>query len=166
MSEDLDSLLNRVTRASSRLRIAMAVTGGLCVLIAIGIASDDGLWRSGLQWRVAGVAGVLAFLGVAALAGYAVVRGQRRHVGTLRTLLRDHPARIRSIRLQVARAVPYASWAADDGTAGSGLHIVISDDAGSTWVLPLSREEAPTMTAELVRRCPRAVVEPGDANDT
>ena len=74
-------------------------------------------------------------------------------------VLREHPQRIRSIRLLVAEAIPYASWKLDDGSARTGLHIFVTDDADSTWVLPVSRSEAADVIAGLAARCPLASVE-------
>lgn len=156
----LAALLDRLTHSSRRLRIAMALTAGLCILIAAGIASDGSLWRAGPGWQIAGVVGVIAFGTLALLAGYSAIRGQRRHTARLRRLLVNQPRRIRSISLRVARAAPNASWSADDGSATRGLHVMVSDDTGATWVLPVSRSEAPALVAALARHCPLAVVEP------
>lgn len=155
----LNTLIDRVTRSSRRLRIAMGITAGLCLLVAAGIASDASLWSSGGGWRIAAVAGVIAFATLALLAGYTAIRGQRRHLARLRNLLVNQPQRVRSVSLKVARATPYASWSADDGSA-IGLHILISDDAGATWVLPVSRSESSALVTGLTRHCPNAVVEP------
>jgi hypothetical protein len=155
----LNTLIDRVTRSSRRLRIAMGITAALCLLIAGGIASDASLWRSGAGWRSAAAVGVITFTALASLAGYTAIRGQRRHAARLRNLLVNHPQRVRSVSLKVARAVPNASWSPDNGSA-SGLHILISDDAGATWVLPVSRSESSALVAGLARRCPNAVVEP------
>jgi len=103
---------------------------------------------------------LIAFTALAFLAAYSAIRGQRRHAARLRQLLVNQPRRIRSIRLQVARAVPVASWSPDDGSAATGLHVMVSDDTGATWVLPVSRSEAPALVAALARHCPLAVVEP------
>ena len=154
----LNTLIDRVTRSSRRLRIAMGITAALCALIAAGIASDASLWHSGTGWRVAATAGVTAFIAMALLAGYTAIRGQRRHAARLGNLLLNHPQRVRSVSLKVARAVPNASWSPDDGSA-VGLHILISDDAGATWVLPVSRSESTALVAGLARRCPNAVVD-------
>lgn len=156
----LAALLERLRHSSRRLRIAMTLTAGLCILIAAGIASDASLWRSGPGWQIAGAAGVIAFSTLAFLAGYGAIRGQRRHTARLRHLLVNEPRRIRSIGLRVARAVPNASWSPDDGSETRGLHVIVSDDTGAAWVLPVSRSEAPALVAALARHCPLAVVEP------
>jgi len=155
-----DALADRVNRSSGRLRIAMIITAALCVLIAAGIASDGEIWHGGWGWRAGGVVGVAFFAAAAGWLGYAALWRQRRHVARLRWILAEDPHRIRSIRLLVARAVPVASWSVDDGSATRGLHVFVADDAGSTWVLPVSRPEAPAVVAALARRCPQALIEP------
>jgi len=103
----------------------------------------------------------MAFFGaVAVLLAYAVFWRQQRHVSRLRRTLTEDPHTIRSIRLLVARAVPVASWSPDDGSARTGLHIVVEDDAGRNWVLPVSRADADTVVDTLRRRCPQAAAGP------
>ena len=41
MTDPRDPLLDRVGRSSTRMRIAMAITAVLCLLITVGIASDS-----------------------------------------------------------------------------------------------------------------------------
>ena len=158
----LDALADRVDRSSGRLRIAMIITAALCAFIVTGIASDDEIWHSGWGWRAGGVVGVAFFAAAAGWLAYAALWRQRRHGARLRRILAEDPHRIRSVRLLVARAVPVASWSVDDGSAARGLHVFVSDDAGGTWVLPVSRPEAAAVIAALVRRCPQAVIEPGE----
>lgn len=155
----VEPLLSRVGRSSTRMRVAMAITAALCLLIAAGIGSDPSLGRG--WWRVAGVVGTIFFLGVAGLLIYGVFWRQHRHIGRLRRILDSQPHRIRSIRLMVARAVPNASWAPDDGTARTGLHVFVTDDSGATWLLPVSRAEAAGFVTALAQRCPQASVESG-----
>lgn len=160
MSDDVDVLLKRVAGSSNRLRVAMVVTAGLCLLISAGIAADRSVWHSGWGWRTAGLAGVVFFAAAAGVLLYGGFSRQRRHSARLRDILLNHPQRIRSIRLLVARASPMASWAPDDGSASRGLHVVVTDEAGATWLLPVSRANAEAVVASLARRCPRAAVEP------
>lgn len=161
MSDDVEALLYQVARSSRRLRLAMAVTALLCLLVVAGAAFDDSLWQSGAGWRAAGAALLVVFTAMAGLAGYNAVRGQRRHAEKLQRQLAADPNRIRSIRLLVARSAPFASWSSDDGRATRGLHIVVGDDTGASWVLPVpSRDEAVKAVATLARRCPQASVEP------
>ena len=154
-----DALLTRVAGASKRLRIAMGITAVLCVLIAVGVAMDHSIWQGGWGWRLGGIIGVTFFMVVAGLTVYGAFWRQRRHIARLRHILREHPQRVRSIRLLVAEAIPYASWKLDDGSARTGLHIFVTDDADSTWVLPVSRSEAADVIADLAARCPLASVE-------
>jgi len=140
----------------------MIISAVLCVLIVAGIASDDEIWHGGWGWRAGGVVGVAFFAAAAGLLAYAALWRQRRHAARLRRILAEEPHRIRSIRLLVARAVPVASWSVDDGSTTRGLHVFVSDDAGGTWVLPVSRPEATAVVAALARRCPQAVIEPGE----
>lgn len=158
---ELDSLLAGVSRSSIRLRIAMGLTAVLCLLIAAGIAADDSVWSGGWGWRIGGALGVVLFATMAVLLTWAALRRQQRHIARLRRALSDHPQTIRSIRLLAARAVPVASWSPDDGTARTGLHVVVEDDAGRSWVLPVSRENAASFVDLLSRRCPEAVTGPG-----
>jgi hypothetical protein len=155
-----DALLTRVAETSTRMRIAMAVTTVLCVLIVAGILADDSLWTGGLGWRIGGAIGIAFFAAVAVLMAYGTLWRQQRHIARLRRTLRDDPQSIRSIRLLVARAVPVASWSPDDGSARTGLHVSVTDDHGRNWLLPASRAEATAMIAELTRRCPQATTEP------
>lgn len=159
--EPLDALLARVARSSTRMRIAMAITTVLCVLLVAGILADDELWNGGLGWRIGGAVGIAFFAVVAAVMAYGTFWRQQRHIARLRRILRENPQSIRSIRLLVARAVPVASWSPDDGSARTGLHISVEDDSGHNWLLPVSRAAATTMVAELTRRCPQATTEPG-----
>lgn len=161
MSDDVEALLNQVTHSSRRLRLAMAVTAVLCILVAAGAAFDDSLWQSGAGWRAAGAALLVVFTAMAGLAGYSAFWGQRQHVEKLRRLLATEPNRIRSIRLLVARSAPLPSWSSDDGRAARGLHVLVDGDTGASWVLPVpSRQEAVKAVAMLARRCPQAIVEP------
>lgn len=153
MPDPIDPLLDRVSRASNRMRVAMAITAALCVLIAVGIAADGSVWAGGMGWRIGGAVGVVFFAGVSALLAHSALWRQRRHIAALRALLRDDPGRITSVRLMVARAVPYASWSADDGSARTGLHVVVTADSGRTWLLPVSRAESAAVVAGLQRRC-------------
>lgn len=159
--EPLDALLARVSRSSNRMRIAMAITTVLCVLLVAGILADDELWTGSLGWRIGGAVGIAFFAGVAVLMAYGTFWRQQRHIARLRRILRENPQSIRSIRLLVARAVPVASWSGDDGSARTGLHISVEDANGRNWMLPVSRAEATTMVAELTQRCPQATTEPG-----
>lgn len=161
MSADVEALLQRVGGSSNRLRWAMGITGALCILITAGIATDGSVWHSGPYWRAAGVAGVASFAVFAGLLLDAAFRRQRRHLARLRSILLEQPQRVRSIRLLVARAVPVASWTLDDGSATRGLHVFVADDAGTTWVLPVSRADAAAVVGALAQRCPQAAVEPG-----
>ncbi|MDQ1319053.1 MAG: hypothetical protein QG655_296 [Actinomycetota bacterium] len=156
----LDSLLARVSRSSNRLRVAMGVTAVLCLLLVAGIAADPAMWTGGWGWRIGGAVGMAFFGAVAVLLAYAVFWRQQRHVSRLRRTLTEDPHTIRSIRLLVARAVPVASWSPDDGSARTGLHIVVEDDAGRNWVLPVSRADADTVVDALRRRCPQAAAGP------
>ena len=158
--EPLNALLTRVAEASTRMRIAMAVTTVLCGLIVAGILADDSLWSGGLGWRICGAVGIAFFAGVAVLMAYGTFWRQQRHIARLRRTLRENPDAIRSIRLLVAKAVPVASWSPDDGSARSGLHVSVADDSGHSWLLPVSRADATTMVAALSQRCPQAGVEP------
>ncbi|MFN8073192.1 MAG: hypothetical protein U0R66_15505 [Mycobacterium sp.] len=156
-------LLRRLGRSSTRMRVSMVITAVLCLLIAAGIGSDPSLGRG---WgRAAGVAGTIFFLAVTGLLIYGAFWRQHRHIGRLRRILDSQPQRIRSIRLMVARAVPNASWAPDDGSARTGLHVFVTDDTGATWLLPVSRAEATGFVAALAQRCPQASVEPGSPGD-
>lgn len=159
----LDELLERVTRSSHRLRVAMAVTSALCVLLAAGIAADPSMWAGAWGWRIGGAVGILFFCAVAALLVYAVVWRQRQHIARLRRTLIHNPDSIRSIRLLVARAVPVASWSADDGSARTGLHISVEDDSGHNWLLPVSRADAAIVLDGLRSRCPQAAAGPSCA---
>jgi hypothetical protein len=156
----LDALLLQVANSSRRLSLTMGFTAVLCVLIAAGIASDATVWTSGWGWRLGGAVGVASFAAAAAALGYGALRRQRRHIGGLRRTLLDDPERIRSIRLLVARAGPYASWSLDDGSATAGLHVFVADDAGRAWVLPVSRSDAAEVIGGLAERCPQASVDP------
>jgi hypothetical protein len=156
----LDALLNHVTGSSNRLRAAMVITAGLCVLIALAVGLDPSVWHSGWGWRLGGVIGIVVFTVAAALLVYGAFWRQRRHIGGLRRALLEDPNRIRSIRLLVARATPHASWTLDGGSATAGLHVFVTDEAGSTWVLPVSRSDAAGVIEGLARRCPQATVEP------
>lgn len=158
---ELDALLARVSRSSNRLRIAMGITAVLCVLIAAGIAADSSVWSGGWGWRIGAGVGVGFFAAVAVLLGYGAFWRQQRHIARLRRTLRDHPDTVRSIRVMVARAVPVASWIPDDGTTTQGLHVILDDNAGRNWVLPVSRADATAVVAALHRRCPQATTEPG-----
>lgn len=160
MSDEVDALLERLNSSSNRLRVAMVMTAGLCLLIVAGIAADGSVWHGGWAWRATGLAGVVFFVTAAGFLMYGALWRQHRHSVRLRNILLDRPQRIRSIRLLVARATPIASWSPDDGSATRGLHVVVSDDAGATWVLPVSRTDAEAVVASLVRRCPQAAVEP------
>lgn len=160
MSDEVDALLRRVTGSSNRLRVVMVLTAGLCLLISAGIVADHSVWHSGWGWRTAGLAGVVFFVATAGFLLYGGFWRQRRHSARLRDILLNHPQRIRSVRLLVARATPMASWSPDDGSATRGLHVFVSDEAGTTWVLPVSRADAEAVVASLLRRCPHAAVEP------
>ena len=160
MSDEIDVLLDRVTTSSGRLRIAMGITAVLCLLLVAGLLTDSSLWNAGTGWRIAGFAGLTFFSGIAVLLLDAAFWRQRRHIARLRSILREQPQRIRSIRLLVARAVPVASWSPDGGSATRGLNVVVADESGANWVLPVSRAGADLLVAALTRRCPRAVVEP------
>lgn len=160
MSDDIDVLLGRVTASSGRLRIAMGITAVLCILLVAGLLADPSLWNGGTGWRIAGFVGVAFFSGIAVMLLYAVFRRQRRHIARLRSILREQPQQIRSIRLLVARAVPVASWSLDDGSATQGLNVFVADESGTTWVLPVSRANADLLVRALARRCPQAAVEP------
>ena len=138
----------------------MGITAALCVLIAVGVAMDPSIWRGGWGWRLGGIVGVAFFATIAGLMAYGAFWRQRRHIARLRRTLLERPDSIRSIRLLVARAIPYASWNLDDGSASTGLHIFVADDTGRTWVLPVSRLDAPEFIAGLARRCPAASIEP------
>ena len=155
-----DALLTRVAGSSNRLRIAMGITAMLCFLIAVAVAMDPTIWRGGRGWRLGGIVGVTFFATVAGLLAYGAFWRQRRHIIRLRRILLENPDSIRSIRLLVARAIPYASWELDDGSAGTGLHVVVADDTGGTWVLPVSRSAAAEVIGGLAARCPQASVEP------
>ena len=155
-----DALLDSVAGSSNRLRVAMAVTAALCLLIVAGIVSDNEIWQGGWGWRIGGILGVTFFAVVATLLAYGALWRQRRHIARLRRILLESPRRISSIRLLVARAAPYASWSLDDGSANTGLHVCVADEAGTTWVLPVSRSAAGDVIAGLARRCPAASVEP------
>lgn len=159
--ESLDALLARVARSSNRMRIAMAVTAVLCMLLVAGILADDSLWSGGLGWRVGGAVGIAFFTAVAVAMAYGTFWHQQRHIARLRRTLRENPDAIRSIRLLVAKAVPVASWSDDDGAARTGLHVSVTDDSGRSWLLPVSRADATTMVAALSKRCPRAATETG-----
>lgn len=163
MTAPRDPLLNRVGRSSARMRIAMAITAVLCLLIAGGIASDSSVTGGTLGWRVAGVLGVVFFLTIAVLLIVGTLWRQRRHIARLQQILAAQPERIRSIKLMAASTVPYASWSLNRGSAATGLHISVTDDAGTNWLLPVSRSEATGFIEHLARRCPRAVVEPPEA---
>jgi hypothetical protein len=103
----------------------------------------------------------MAFFGaVAVLLAYAAFWRQQRHIARFRRTLTEDPDSIRSIRLLIARAFPVASWSPDDGSARTGLHIVVEDDTGRNWVLPVSRADAGTVIDGLRRRCPQAATEP------
>lgn len=156
----LDTLLARVSRSSNRLRVAMGITAGLCLLLVSGIAADPSMWTGGWGWRIAGAVGITFFGAVAVLLAYAAFWRQQRHIARLRRALTEDPHTIRSIRLLVARTVPVASWSPDDGSAKVGLHIVVEDDAGRNWVLPVSRADSGTVVAALLRRCPQAATGP------
>ncbi len=158
-ADPVEELLGRVHGSSVRLRLAMGLTAALCLAIAAGIAADTAGWRTSPVWAVAAVAGVVFFVGTAAVLIWAAWRGQRRHNARLQDMLRNDPQRIRSIRVLVARATPFASWSPDDGSATRGLHIFVGDDTGRTWVLPVSRPEAQAVVASLAERCPRAVID-------
>lgn len=153
MTDPIDFLLQRISRSSRRLRVAMAITAVLCVLIASGIAADGSVWHGGLGWRIGGGLGVAFFTAVAGVLAYGAIWRQCRHIGELRRLLRDNPRRITSVRLMVARAVPYASWEPDDGSARTGLHVIVTADSGQNWVLPVSRAESVAVVDGLRRRC-------------
>lgn len=156
----LDALLGRVSRSSTRLRVAMCITAALCLLITAGIAADRSVWSGGWGWRVAGGVGVCFFAATAVLLLWAALRRQQRHIARLRRALSSEPQSIRSVRLLVARAVPVASWTPDDGSARTGLHIVVEDQAGRSWVLPVSRDDAADLLSELRLRCPQAATGP------
>lgn len=158
---ELVALLARVSRSSNRMRLAMLVTAALCVLIAAGIATDTSVWTGGPGWRVAATVGVAFFAGCTAMLLYGAFWRQRRHLGRLRRVLQQRPADIRSIRVMVARAAPYAGWEPDDGTAIQGLHVIIETADGASWLLPVSRGDAADVVAALQRRCPQATTEPG-----
>lgn len=160
MNDELDTLLRRIESSSSRLRTAMAITAGLCLLLIAGLVADPSLWHDATGWRIAGYIGVAFFSGIAGLLLYAAFWRQRRHTARLRNILLEQPQRIRSIRLLVARAVPVASWSLDDGSATRGLNVFVADESGTTWVLPVSRATADLLVGALTRRCPQAVVEP------
>lgn len=153
MNDPVEPLLDRVGRSSNRLRIAMAITAALCMLIAAGIATDRSLFTGGWGWRVGGVLGITFFGTMAVLLGYGAFWRQRRHIARLRRLLRDDPSRIRSVRLMIARAAPYASWSPDDGRTDTGLHVIVEDTGGHSWVLPVSRAESATLVEGIRRRC-------------
>jgi len=156
----VDALLARVSRSSNRLRVAMAITAALCLLLLAGIAADPSMWTGGMGWRIAGAVGMAFFGGVAALLVYAVFWRQRRHITRLRRILTEDPHTIRSIRLLIARAVPVASWSPDDGSARTGLHIVVEDITSRNWVLPVSRADADSVLDALRNRCPQATAGP------
>lgn len=158
---ELDALLARVSRSSTRLRIAMGITAVLCLLIVAGIVADGSVWAGGWGWRVGGALGVVFFAAVAVLLAYGAFWRQQRHIARLRAALARDPGSIRSIRLLVARTVPVASWVPDDGTARTGLHVVVEDDGGRNWVLPVSRPDADAVVTGLRRRCPQAAGGPG-----
>lgn len=158
---ELAALLARVSRSSNRMRVAMLVTAVLCALITAGIAADASVWTGGLGWRVAAAAAVVFFAGCTVMLLYGVAWRQRRHTGRLRRVLQQRPADIRSIRLMVARAAPYAGWAPDDGTATRGLHVIVEGADGASWLLPVARADAATVVAALRRRCPQAATSPG-----
>lgn len=153
---ELDGLLARVSRSSTRLRIAMTITAALCVLIVAAIAADTSVWTGGWGWRIGGAVGVVFFAAAAALLAYGAFWRQKRHIARLRAALTTDPGSIRSIRLLVARTVPVASWVPDDGTARTGLHVIVADDDGRNWVLPVSRVDADAVVDGLHRRCPQA----------
>lgn len=158
---DFAALLARVTRSSNRMRIAMVVTAALCALITAGISADPSVWAGGVGLRVAATFGVTFFAGCTALLLYGAFWRQRRHISRLRATLEHRPGDVRSIRVMVARAVPYAQWAPDDGVATRGLHVMIETADGGNWLLPLSRTEVAGVVAELRRRCPQATTGPG-----
>lgn len=153
MTDPIEPLLTRISRSSNRLRIAMTITALLCALIATGIAADRTLYTGGWGWRVGGVVGIAFFAGMAVLLLYGAFWRQQRHIARLRRILRDDPRRIRSVRLMVARAVPHASWSLDDGRTDRGLHVVVGDSDGRSWVLPVSREESAAVVEGLRGRC-------------
>lgn len=138
----------------------MGITAVLCLLIMAGIATDGSIWNGGWAWRAGGLAGVFFFAAVAVTLAYGAFWRQRRHIARLRSILLEQPQRVRSIRLLVAGAVPVAAWVPDDGAATRGLHIVVTEDTGATWVLPVSRPTAGTIVAALAERCPEASVSP------
>lgn len=153
MTDELDALLDRVSRSSTRMRVAMAITAALCVLIAAGVGFDRSLYTGGWGWRIAGVAGVVFFGAMAVLLLYGALWRQQRRTAQLSWLLREAPGRIRSVQLMVARAVPYASWSPDDGRTDVGLHVVVEDVDGRSWVLPVSRAESAAVIQGIRRRC-------------
>lgn len=162
MTDPRDPLLDRVGRSSTRMRIAMAITAVLCLLITAGIASDSSVTGGTLGWRVAGALGVVFFLAIAGLLIAGTFWRQRRHIARLQQILAGHPERIRSIKLMAASTVPYASWSLNRGSAATGLHISVTDATGTNWLLPVSRSEAAGFIGDLTRRCPAAVVEPSE----
>lgn len=152
MNDPVEPLLDRVERSSNRLRIAMGISGALCLLVAAGIATDRSLFTDGWGWRVGGFLGITFFGAMAALLGYGAFWRQRRHIARLRRLLRDDPRQIGSVRLMVARAAPYASWSPDDGRSNTGLHVIVEDNGGNSWVLPVSRAESAAVVDGIRRR--------------
>lgn len=131
----------------------MAVTAGLCLLIAAGIAADPSLYTGSWGWRLGGILGIAFFAGMAVLLAYGAFWRQRRHIARLRRLLEEDPHRISSVRLMVARAAPYASWSADDGSTDRGLHVIVEDSTGRSWVLPVSRAESAAVLDGISKRC-------------
>lgn len=153
MTDEFDALLDRVSRSSNRMRIAMVITAALCLLIAAGIGLDPSLHTGGWGWRLGGIAGVVFFGAIAVLLLYGAFWRQQRRTALLRRLLSEDPGRIRSVRLMVARALPYASWSPDDGRTDVGLHVVVEDRDGRSWVLPVSRSESGAVIDGLRRCC-------------
>ncbi len=165
MTQPGDQLLDRVGRSSTRMRIAMAITAVLCLLISAGIGSDSSVTGGTLGWKVAGALGEVFFLTIAVALIAGALWRQRRHISRLQQILAGQPERIRSIKLMVASTVPYASWSLNRGNAATGLHISVTDDTGTSWLLPVSRDEATVLIDNLARRCPQAVVEPPELMD-
>jgi phage-related tail fiber protein len=105
------------------------------------MTQDASMWVPGTAWYVGAIIFVTCF-GLCALIGlFYALRGQRAQFAQLNEIVTQQPQQIRSVALMVARGKPPA-WVADDGTATRGLHVVVTNHADQTWVLPVAREMA------------------------
>ena len=155
---DLDQLLAGLGRSSGRLRIFAAVTAFICLVLAALPLFDSSLWASGIGWQIGLIVFELFMVSVAGLMLYGAFFKVQRRAHQLRRILQSEPERIVSVRPMIARSVPVAHWEPDDGTTAMGLHIFIEDAAGTSWVLPATRDQLDTMLPEFAARCPRARV--------